>query len=105
MAIKVLVLAVAISYAIYLAVPTYFLEHAVGKETLEGVTERLGLPLNSKLKQDGNVSSVVNTYRVGSQPPLCVDYILTFEQKLLSDGTTFRPIMREWTWKYCGLMP
>jgi hypothetical protein len=105
MAIKVLVFAVAISYAIYLAVPTYFLEHAVGKETLEGVTERLGQPLSSKLKQDGDVSSVVNTYRVGSQPPLCVDYILTFEQKLLSDGTTFRPIMREWTWKYCGLMP
>jgi hypothetical protein len=102
---KLIVLAVVISFVIYLAVPSYFLEHAVGKETLEGVSERLGQPLSSKLKQDGNFSSVVNTYRVGSQPPLCVDYIITFEQKMLNDGATFRPIVREWTWKYCGLLP
>ncbi len=102
---KLILLAVAISFVIYLAIPSYFLEKAVGHETLEGVTERLGQPLSSKLKQDGSLGRVVNTYRVGSQPPLCVDYIITFEQKMLSDGTTYRPVMREWTWKYCGLLP
>jgi len=100
---KLLLIAVAIAFIIYVALPGYFLEKAVGHETLEGVTERFGQPLHSKLKLDGSLGSLVNTYRVGSQPPLCVDYIITFEQKVLSDGTTLRPVVREWTWKSCGL--
>jgi hypothetical protein len=97
---KLILLAVVISYVIYLAVPSYFLEQAVGRETLEGVTERLGLPLHSKLKQDGSLGSLINTYRVGSQPPVCVDYIITFEHKALGEGAI---LMRNWTWKWCGM--
>ncbi len=100
---KLILIAVVIAFVIYMALPSYFLEKAAGHETLEGVTERLGQPLHSKLKQDGSVGSVVNTYRVGSQPPLCADYIITFEHKVLGDGAPFRPIMRDWTWKWCGL--
>ncbi len=95
--------AVVIVYVIYLAAPSFFLNHAVGKETLDAVGERLGQPLHSMLKVDGSLGSLVNTYRVGSQPPVCVDYIITFEHKVLSDGLTFKPIMRDWAWKWCGL--
>jgi len=100
---KLILIAVVLAFVIYMALPSYFLEKAAGRETLEGVTERLGQPLHSKLKQDGSVGSVVNTYRVGSQPPLCADYIITFEHKALSDGPALKPIMRDWTWKWCGL--
>jgi len=101
---KLILLAVVISYVIYLAVPSYFLEKAVGKETLDAITERLGQPLHSNLKQVGSLGSVVNTYRVGSQPPVCVDYIITFhERKVLSDGAILKPVVRDWTWKWCGM--
>jgi hypothetical protein len=100
---KLILLAVVIVSVIYVAAPSFFLNNAVGHETIDGVTERLGQPLHSKLKQDGSLGSVVNTYRVGSQPPLCVDYIITFEQKRLSEGTLLTPVMREWNWKWCGL--
>ena len=101
---KLILIAVVLAFVIYMALPSYFLEKAAGRETLDAVTERLGQPLHSKLKQDGSVGSVVNTYRVGSQPPLCADYIITFDgSKVLSDGATLKPIMRDWTWKWCGL--
>jgi hypothetical protein len=100
---KLILVAVLIVFVIYMALPSYFLEKAAGRETLEGITERLGQPLHSQLKLEGSLGSLVNTYRVGSQPPVCVDYIITFEHKVLSDGLTFKPIMRDWTWKWCGL--
>jgi len=100
---KLILTAVVIAFVIYLALPSYFLEKAAGREPLDAVQERLGPPLHSKLKQDGGLGSLVNTYRVGLSPPLCVDYIITFEHKVFSEGRTLKPIMRDWTWKWCGL--
>ena len=100
---RLILTAVVIVYVIYLAAPSFFLNHAVGHETPDAVTERLGQPLHSKLKLDGSLGSVVNTYRVGSQPPLCVDYIITFTQRAPGDETRINPIVSAWTWKLCRL--
>lgn len=95
--------AVVIVYVIYLAAPSFFLNHAVGQETLDAVGERLGQPLHSKLNVDGSLGSLVNTYRVGIPPPLCVDYIITFTPRASGDETRINPTVSAWTWKLCRL--
>ena len=97
---RLIVMAVMIVFAIYLALPSFFLKKAVGRETMDSVTERLGQPLQSKPKP--GTLSVTNTYRVGFQPPLCVDYLITFEQKVTED-TGVRPLISAWDWKFCGI--
>ena len=100
---RLILIAVVIVYVIWVAAPTFFLNNAVGHETLDTVGERLGQPLHSKLKVDGSLGILVNTYRVGSQPPLCVDYIITFTQRAPGEETRVNPTVSAWTWKLCRL--
>ncbi len=103
---RLILIAGVIVYVIYVAAPSFFLNNAVGHETLDAVTERLGQPLHSNLKLDGSLGSLINTYRVGIQPPLCVDYIITFTYRAPGDETRVNPravFVSAWTWKLCRL--
>ena len=96
---KLILIAVVIGLVVYMAIPGFYLKRAVGHDNLAVVTEHLGLPLGSHPNPDGYT---VNTYRAGFQPPLCVDYLVTFEQKTLFDETS-KPMLRDWTWQICQL--
>jgi hypothetical protein len=88
----------------YLALPSFYLMHAVGRETQDGMRAHLGQPLQS-------VDSAVRSVWIYKQtvPPLCVKYTLTFKRGNLSEETTppvlsdTAPlsILSKWSWEWC----
>ena len=97
---KMLLIVIVLGIAGYMAVPSFYLNSAVGRDNLALATEHLGLPLASRPNPTGQT---VNTYRAGFQPPLCVDYFVTFEQKTLLDQAS-KLMLRDWTWQICRLL-
>jgi hypothetical protein len=104
MATKLLVSVVVGLLIGYLALPSFYLMHAVGRETQDGMRAHLGQPLQS-------VDSAVRSVWIYKQtvPPLCVQYTLTFKRGSLSEETTPPvlsdkaplPILSKWSWEWC----
>jgi hypothetical protein len=104
MATKLLVSVVVGLLIGYLALPSFYLMHAVGRETQDGMRAHLGQPLQS-------IDSAVRSVWIYQQtvPPLCVQYTLTFKRGSLSEETTPPvlsdtaplPILSKWSWEWC----
>jgi hypothetical protein len=104
MATKLLVSIVVGLLIGYLALPSFYLMHAVGRETQDGMRAHLGQPLQS-------IDSAVRSVWIYQQtvPPLCVQYTLTFKRGSLSEETTPPvlsdtaplPILSKWSWEWC----
>ena len=104
MATKLIVVVVVSLIIGYLALPSFYLMHAVGRDTQDGMRAHLGQPLQS-------VDSAVRSDWIYKQtvPPLCVKYTLTFKRGSLS-GETTPPVLSEtapsptlsnWSWEWC----
>jgi hypothetical protein len=104
MATKLLVLVLVTLLIGYLALPSFYLMVAVGRETQDGMRAQLGQPLQS-------VDSAGRSAWIYQQtvPPLCVEYTLYFQRRNVSQETTQPvlsdkaplPILSKWTWKWC----
>ena len=105
MATKLIVIVVVILITGYLALPSYYFNNAVGRETQDGVREHLGQPLQSIGDAAGRSVWIYKQV----VPPLCVEYTLTFKRGSLSDETTQQvlsdkatlPVLSKWEWKWC----
>ena len=100
-----LIVAVVVGVLIgYLALPSFYLTNAVGRETQDGMRAHLGRPIQS-VDSDGR-SVWIYKQKV---PPLCVEYTLTFKRATSSEETTQPvlsdtaplPILSTWSWKWC----
>jgi len=105
MATKVILGVVMTLLISYLALPSYYLTNAVGRETQHGVSEHLGHPLQSF---EDSAGRSVWSYKK-EVPPVCVEYTLTFMPRnpsdeatrpVLSDKATL-PVLSKWNWTWC----
>lgn len=105
MATKIILGVVMTLLISYLALPSYYLMNAVGRETQEGVSDHLGQPLQSFEYSAGRS---VWTYKK-EVPPVCVEYTLTFIRRNPSDEATrpvlgdkaTLPVLSKWIWTWC----
>jgi hypothetical protein len=105
MATKLIAIVVALLIIGYLALPSYYLTNALGRETQDGVRDHLGQPLQSIGDSAGRSIWIYKQ----TVPPLCVEYTLSFKrinlseettQTVLSDKATL-PVLSKWEWKWC----
>jgi hypothetical protein len=104
MATKLIVVVLVSLLIGYLALPSFYLAIAVGRETQDGMRAQLGEPLQS-------VDSAGRSAWIYKQtvPPLCVEYTLIFQRANVSQETTQPvlsekaplPILRKWSWDWC----
>ena len=85
------------------ATPAFYLRNGPDKDTPDDVTKYLGLPSQSTDNPDG---TTVSLYRVEKIPPLCIEYVLTFKNKLTGEDASLQAVnvqrvMKQWTWRWC----
>ncbi len=93
---------IGIVIAMY-AAPSFYLRKGVGHSTQEDVTGYLGAPLQSSDNPDGSAQW---TYQSEKIPKVCVEYVLTFKPKTVSEDPavpvpTTKKILRKWDWRWC----
>ena len=99
-AIVVVILGVVL---ILYATPAFYLRSGVNNDTPDDVTRYLGPPSRSNDYPDGTTVSV---YKIEKIPPLCVDYVLTYKNKLTGEDAAQQAIgvkrtLNKWTWRFC----
>ncbi len=100
---QMIVLVVAGVVLLLYATPAFYLRNAPNKDTPENVTQYLGQPSQSTDNPDG---TTISLYRVEKIPPLCIEYVLTFKNKLTGEDASLQPInvqrvLKQWTWRWC----
>ena len=98
----VLIVALGIVFVMY-AMPSFYLRNGVGRSTQADVTEYLGTPIQASDKPDGSAQW---TYQSEKIPKVCVEYVLTFKPKSVSDDPsqpvpTSKKILSNWDWRWC----
>ena len=99
----ILLLVVVGVIAILYATPALYLRNGVTKDSPDDATKYLGLPSQSTDHPDG---TTVSTYKVEKIPPLCVEYVLTFKNKLTGEDAaqqaiSVKRILNKWDWRWC----
>jgi hypothetical protein len=85
------------------AAPSYFLRKGVGHSTQVDVTQYFGSPSQASDNPEG---SSVWTYQTEKVPKVCVEYVLTFKPKPISEVPsqpvlTNKKILNKWMWRWC----
>lgn len=101
---QMIILMVAGVVLILYATPAFYLRNGVEKDTPEDVTKYLGLPSQSTDNPDG---TTISPYKVEKIPPLCIEYVLTFKNKLTGEDASLQAIgvkrtLNKWTWRWCS---
>ena len=102
MKLIVLLVALGVVVAMY-ATPSFYLRKGVGKSTQADVTEYLGTPSQASDKPDGSAQW---TYQSEKIPKVCVEYVLTFNPKPISENLsqpvlTNKKTLSKWDWRWC----
>ena len=102
MKLIVLLVALGVVAAMY-ATPSFYLRKGVGQCTQADVTEYLGTPFQASDKPDGSAQW---TYQSEKIPKVCVEYVLTFNPKPISENPsqpvlTNKKILSKWDWRWC----
>ena len=98
----VLIVVLGVVVAMY-AAPSFYLRKGVGHSTQVDVTQYLGSPSQSSDKSDGSSEW---TYQTEKIPKVCVEYVLTFNPKTVSEDPsqpvlTNKKVLSRWTWRWC----
>ena len=100
---KIIIFAVLGVLAILYTTPVFYLKPGMNQDTPDDVTRYLGTPSQSTDNPDGTTVSI---YKVEKLPPLCVEYIATFKNKLKGEDASqqaieVRRVLNQWTWRWC----
>lgn len=100
---KILILAVLGVVAILYISPVFYLKPGMNQDTPDDVSRYLGTPSQSTDNPDGTTVSI---YQVEKIPPLCVEYVVTFKNKLTGEDVSqqtvdVRRVLNQWTWHWC----
>jgi len=100
---QIIILVVLGVLAILYATPAFYLRSGVNHDDPDAVTRYLGMPSESTDNPDGTTVSI---YRVEKIPPLCVEYVVTFKNKLTGEDASqqaidVRRVLNQWTWRWC----
>ena len=92
----------AVVVAMY-AAPSFYLRKGVGHSTQVDVTQYFGSPSQSSDKSDGSSEW---TYQTEKVPKVCVEYVLTFIPKSVSEDPsqpvlTNKKVLSDWDWRWC----
>lgn len=98
----VLIVVLGVIAAMY-AAPSFYLRKGVGLSTQYDVTQYLGSPFKASDNPEG---SSVWTYQTEKIPKVCVEYVLTFNPKPISENPsqpvlTNKKILSKWDWRWC----
>src|SRR6266704_2800150 len=98
----VLIVVLGVIAAMY-AAPSFYLRKGVGHSTQYDVTQYLGSPFKASDNPEG---SAVWTYQTEKIPKVCVEYVLTFNPKPLSENPsqpvlTNKKTLSKWDWRWC----
>ena len=85
------------------AAPSFYLRKGVGHSTQDDVTGYLGSPFQSSDNPDGSSEW---TYQSEKIPKVCVEYVLTFKPKTVSEDPSQpvlsnKKVLSEWDWRWC----
>ena len=97
-----LIVALGVVIAMY-AAPSFYLRKGVGQSTQADVTGYLGTPSYQSDRPDGSAQW---TYQSEKIPKVCVEYVLTFKPKSVSEdpsqpALTNKKVLSEWDWRWC----
>ena len=101
---QIIILAVVGVILVLYATPVFYLKPGVDNDTPDDVSRYLGTPSQSTDNPDG---TSVATYKVEKIPPLCVEYVLTFQNKLTSEDASqqapaiMKTVVTKWDWRWC----
>ena len=99
---QIIILVVVGVVAILYATPAFYLRFGVNHDNPDAVTRYLGAPSQSTDHPDG---TTVSTYKVEKIPPLCIEYVLTFKNKLTGEDASqqaisVKRVLNKWTWRW-----
>ncbi len=85
------------------ATPAFYLRSGVDHDNPDAVTRYLGIPSQSTDYPNG---TTVSTYAVEKIPPVCIEYVLTFKNKLTGEDASqqmisVKAVLSKWTWRWC----
>jgi len=103
MAKKIILLAVVGVVGIFYATPAFYLRSGVNHDNPDAVTRYLGAPSQSIGYPDGTTVSI---YKVEKIQLLCMEYVLTFKNKLTGkdasqQAISVETVLSKWTWRWC----
>ena len=98
----ILLVVLGVVFILY-ATPAFYLKSGVNNDTSDDVTRYLGMPSQSTDNPDG---TTVALYKVEKLPPICVEYVVTFKNKLTGEDASQQAIgvnrvLNKWTWHRC----
>ena len=98
----IILVVIGVVFILY-ATPAFYLRSGVNHDTPDDVTRYLGMSSQSTDNPDG---TSISTYKVEKIPPLCVEYVLTFKNKLTSEDASqqapsVKTVLSKWTWRWC----
>jgi hypothetical protein len=98
----VLIVVLGVIAAMY-AAPSFYLRKGVGHSTQYDVTQYLGSPFKASDNPEG---SSVWMYQTEKIPKVCVEYVLTFNPKPISENPsqpvlTNKKTLSKWDWRWC----
>jgi hypothetical protein len=101
---KLIILLVIVGVVVILyATPAFYLRSGVKHDAPDAVTRYLGTPSQSTDHPDGTTVSI---YKVEKIPPVCIEYVLTFKNKLTGEDASqqiisVKTVLSKWTWRWC----